>query len=69
MELQVIMAWAYGFLEVFRWMIIWIGLGCGIQLVFSKSVTTVFVYWLLVHMNKKCFKEEKDGRKQMRNEG
>lgn len=53
------MARADGFLEVFRWMIIWTGVGCGIQLVFSKSVTTVFVYWLLVHINKNASKKRR----------
>lgn len=40
-----------GFLEVFGWRIIWIGLECCVQVVFTESVTTVFVYWLLVCYN------------------
>lgn len=31
---------------------------CGVQLVFSKSVTTVFVYWILGHINKNASRRE-----------
>lgn len=70
MELQVIMARANGFLEVFRWMIIWIGFGCAV--VFSWSSLKVLLLSLCIGFQSaliKMLQEEKDGRKQMRNEG
>ncbi len=46
MELQVIMARADSFLEVFRWMIIWIGLDCAV--VFSWSSLKVLLLSLSI---------------------